>query len=181
MAWRIEDSNAAQNDLGGFDRQIAVRILRFLNERVAPLDDPRSTGEPLRGPILGRIGYTVSAITALSPTFRTVSCKFLWSGSATGETFTGDDRTASEPAFLLPPSPSMPRGSARVADDALMSFARGTEGQRSDDPRSRPAWPSAYRGTGTRWRGSEWGWKPMEAEFAKENSASCPRGGSRRA
>jgi len=54
MAWRIEVSNAAQNDLGGFDRQIAVRILRFLNERVAPLDDPRSTGEPLRGPILGR-------------------------------------------------------------------------------------------------------------------------------
>jgi len=54
MAWRIEVSNAAQNDLGGFDRQIAVRILRFLTERLAPLDDPRSTGEPLRGPILGR-------------------------------------------------------------------------------------------------------------------------------
>jgi len=54
MAWRIEVSNAAQNDLGGFDRQIAVRILRFLNERVAPLDDPRSVGEPLRGPILRR-------------------------------------------------------------------------------------------------------------------------------
>ena len=40
MAWRIEVSNAAQNDLGGFDRQIAIRILGFLNERVTPIDDP---------------------------------------------------------------------------------------------------------------------------------------------
>ena len=35
------------------DRQIAQRILRFLNERVALLDDPRQIGEALKGSTLG--------------------------------------------------------------------------------------------------------------------------------
>ena len=29
-------------------------MLRFLNDRIARLDDPRSVGEALRGPVLGR-------------------------------------------------------------------------------------------------------------------------------
>lgn len=32
----------------------ARRILRYLQDRVAPLDDPRSLGEALHGPELGR-------------------------------------------------------------------------------------------------------------------------------
>ncbi len=35
------------------DLQIARRILAFLNERVAPLDDPRSIGEALKGSRVG--------------------------------------------------------------------------------------------------------------------------------
>lgn len=53
MAWRIELSGLAQKNLRAFDRQAAVRILRFLNDRLAPLDDPRSLGEALKGSQLG--------------------------------------------------------------------------------------------------------------------------------
>ena len=35
------------------DRQHARRIIRFLRERVAPLEDPRSIGEALKGSELG--------------------------------------------------------------------------------------------------------------------------------
>ncbi len=54
MAWRIEFHPQAEKDLSGLDREIARRILRFLRERVAPLEDPRSLGEALKGPELGR-------------------------------------------------------------------------------------------------------------------------------
>ncbi len=49
MAWRIELSGLAQKNLRAIDRQVALRILRFLNDRLAPLDDPRSLGEALKG------------------------------------------------------------------------------------------------------------------------------------
>jgi len=39
--------------LGKLDPQIARRILKFLFERVATLDDPRSIGEALKGSRLG--------------------------------------------------------------------------------------------------------------------------------
>ncbi|HME27800.1 MAG TPA: hypothetical protein VKI44_41865 [Acetobacteraceae bacterium] len=35
------------------DHPVARRIHAFLTERLAPLDDPRSLGEALRGPKLG--------------------------------------------------------------------------------------------------------------------------------
>ena len=53
MAWRIELSGAARKDLRALDRHVAIRILRFLDERVAVLDDPRAIGEALRGARLG--------------------------------------------------------------------------------------------------------------------------------
>ena len=53
MAWRIELSPEAQKKLDGFDRQDTRRILKFLYERVAPLEDPRSIGEALKGSRLG--------------------------------------------------------------------------------------------------------------------------------
>ena len=40
-------------ELGKLDPQIARRILGFLRDRVAVLDDPRSIGEALRGSRLG--------------------------------------------------------------------------------------------------------------------------------
>ena len=54
MGYRIEFDPRAAKELEGLDREVARRILRFLRERVATLEDPRSLGEPLRGPELGR-------------------------------------------------------------------------------------------------------------------------------
>ena len=53
MAWKIELDRAAVRDLGKLDPQAARRILAFLHGRVAPLDDPRSIGEALKGSRLG--------------------------------------------------------------------------------------------------------------------------------
>ena len=53
MAWKVELSSLAQKNLAQLDQQIARRILSFLHERVAPLDDPRSLGEALKGSRLG--------------------------------------------------------------------------------------------------------------------------------
>lgn len=53
MAWRIELGRDAEKALDKLDRPVAQRILRFLYERVAPLDDPRSIGEALKGSQLG--------------------------------------------------------------------------------------------------------------------------------
>lgn len=53
MAWKIEFDPAAERELDKLDPQIARRILRFLIDRVAVLDDPRSIGEALKGSKLG--------------------------------------------------------------------------------------------------------------------------------
>ncbi len=53
MAWTIELDRAAVRDLDKFDQQTARRILAFLHERVATLEDPRSIGEALKGSKLG--------------------------------------------------------------------------------------------------------------------------------
>jgi mRNA interferase RelE/StbE len=53
MAWRIELSDSAAKQLRKLDPQVAKRILTFLRDRIAPLEDPRSLGEALRGKDLG--------------------------------------------------------------------------------------------------------------------------------
>ncbi len=53
MAWRVELSDLARKGLDKLDRPVAARILIFLTERVAKLDDPRSIGEALKGGELG--------------------------------------------------------------------------------------------------------------------------------
>ncbi|WHO72534.1 MULTISPECIES: type II toxin-antitoxin system RelE/ParE family toxin [unclassified Rhizobium] len=53
MAWRIEFQRAAERELEKLGHEAARRILRFLNDRVARLDDPRSIGEALKGSELG--------------------------------------------------------------------------------------------------------------------------------
>ena len=53
MAWEIEIDRAAKRDLDNLDRQVGRRILKFLYDRVATLDDPRSIGEALKGSVLG--------------------------------------------------------------------------------------------------------------------------------
>ena len=53
MAWRVEIAASAAKQLRKLDPQIATRLLTFLRDRIAPLDDPRSLGEALRGKELG--------------------------------------------------------------------------------------------------------------------------------
>jgi mRNA interferase RelE/StbE len=53
MAWKIEFDSIAERELNKLDQQIVRRILTFLFERVANLDDPRSIGEVLKGTRLG--------------------------------------------------------------------------------------------------------------------------------
>jgi mRNA interferase RelE/StbE len=53
MAYNVELSEPTNRELGKLDAQQAKRILRFLYERVAKLDDPRSIGAALHGSQLG--------------------------------------------------------------------------------------------------------------------------------
>ena len=54
MTWKIEFLPDAEKDLTKIDRPIAQRILRFLYDRIRPLEDPKSIGEALKGPELGK-------------------------------------------------------------------------------------------------------------------------------
>ena len=49
MVWQIDFADSAARQLRKLDPQVATRILSFLRDRVALLDDPRSVGEALRG------------------------------------------------------------------------------------------------------------------------------------
>jgi len=53
LVWRIEFEEAALKELATLDKPVARRILAFLRERVAVLDDPRSLGEARKGSKLG--------------------------------------------------------------------------------------------------------------------------------
>ena len=53
MAYNVELSESAERELGKLDSPQAKRILKFLHQRVARLDDPRSIGEALHGSRLG--------------------------------------------------------------------------------------------------------------------------------
>ena len=55
LAWRIEFEDTALKELAKLDKPVAKRIVTFLRERVAELDDPRSIGEALKGSKLGEL------------------------------------------------------------------------------------------------------------------------------
>ena len=55
MAYHVELSESAERELGKLDAPQAKRILKFLHQRVAKLDDPRSIGEALHGSRLGEM------------------------------------------------------------------------------------------------------------------------------
>jgi len=55
MGWRIEFERAAARELNDLDQTAVSRILTFLRERLARLDDPRAIGEPLKGARLGSL------------------------------------------------------------------------------------------------------------------------------
>lgn len=59
MAWTVDYTHTALNQLRKLDKQSARRILDFLDERVARRDNPRSTGKALTGPLGGLWRYRV--------------------------------------------------------------------------------------------------------------------------
>jgi len=54
LTWRIEFAESAARQVRKLDPAIARRLLRYLRERVAPLEDPRSLGAALKGDELGQ-------------------------------------------------------------------------------------------------------------------------------
>ena len=53
MAWLIEFEKEAEKEIRKLDKQVARRVVKFLRERVAVLDNPRSIGQALTGSTLG--------------------------------------------------------------------------------------------------------------------------------
>jgi mRNA interferase RelE/StbE len=49
LAWTIDYSERALKSLKKMDKQNAKRILDFLEQRIAILEDPRTSGKPLKG------------------------------------------------------------------------------------------------------------------------------------
>ena len=51
MVWTIDYADTAIGQLGKLDKQTARRILDFMDERIAGLENPRGTGKALTGPL----------------------------------------------------------------------------------------------------------------------------------
>lgn len=59
MTWTIDYGARARRQLRNLDRQIADRIMDFMDERIATRDNPREIGKALHGRWSGRWGYRV--------------------------------------------------------------------------------------------------------------------------
>jgi len=53
LAWIIKYTESSSKQLKKLDQQTALRVLDYMDERVAVLDDPRSLGKNLKGPKIG--------------------------------------------------------------------------------------------------------------------------------
>ena len=53
MVWIVKYTESSSKHLKKLDKQIALRVLDFLDERVAVLADPRSLGKNLKGSKMG--------------------------------------------------------------------------------------------------------------------------------
>jgi mRNA interferase RelE/StbE len=54
LIWRIEFAESVAKQLRKLDPATARRLTRYLRERIAPLQDPRSIGAALKGDELGQ-------------------------------------------------------------------------------------------------------------------------------
>jgi mRNA interferase RelE/StbE len=52
LAWQIDYTSTALKQLGKLDKPAAKRIIDFMDERIAALQDPRETGKALMGAML---------------------------------------------------------------------------------------------------------------------------------
>lgn len=59
MAWTIEYAESVRKSVEKLDHQTRNRIRTYLEDRIASLDDPRSQGKALTGPLGGLWRYRV--------------------------------------------------------------------------------------------------------------------------
>jgi mRNA interferase RelE/StbE len=59
LAWTIEYADTAKGQLRKLDKQTARRIVDFMDERIAGLENPRNSGKALTGPRGGFWRYRV--------------------------------------------------------------------------------------------------------------------------
>jgi mRNA interferase RelE/StbE len=59
LAWTIEYADSAARQLKKLDRQTARRILDYMDDHAGKLQDPRSTGKALAGPLGGLWRYRI--------------------------------------------------------------------------------------------------------------------------
>jgi mRNA interferase RelE/StbE len=55
VAWSIEYDRLARKSIEKLDLQTRIRIYKYLNDRIANLEDPRQTGKALQGSELGNL------------------------------------------------------------------------------------------------------------------------------
>ena len=53
MVWIIKYTESSSKQLKKLDKQTALRVLDYMDERVALVSDPRSLGKNLKGPKVG--------------------------------------------------------------------------------------------------------------------------------
>jgi mRNA interferase RelE/StbE len=59
LAWKIDYTETAKNQLRKLDKQTARRIVDFMDEHVAGFENPRSSGKGLAGPLGGLWRYRI--------------------------------------------------------------------------------------------------------------------------
>jgi len=59
LAWSVEFNETAKRQVAKLDKQWQAAILDYLEDRIAPLEDPRRCGKPLVGDRKGLWRYRV--------------------------------------------------------------------------------------------------------------------------
>jgi mRNA interferase RelE/StbE len=67
LVWIIKYSESSSKQLKKLDQQTALRVLNYMDARVAVLADPQSLGKNLKGPKMGEYWrYRISDIRVIS-------------------------------------------------------------------------------------------------------------------
>ena len=80
MTWKIEYTGTARKQLSKLEQQVAIRILDYMDERIAQSEDPRTIGKKLTSPQLGAYWrYRVGDYRIICDIQDGVLCVLVWS------------------------------------------------------------------------------------------------------
>lgn len=65
MAWTIEYDHRVLKDIKKLDKTIQLQVLNYFDDRIAPSDDPRSFGKPLKSTFSGLWRYRIGNYRAI--------------------------------------------------------------------------------------------------------------------